>query len=152
MPPDWKREFVSATLRFKKVDICSLSAGSIHVGELVVMGNIATRCNCPGSTLDVAEISRQLHVSKPAVSQMLNSLEKKGCIVRQINPDDRRRISVETTPKGQQVLDESTSRYDDAMELLLQRFGAEEMQALVEQLNRLADIYEELLDEKNTME
>ena len=54
----------------------------------------------PTINLDVPDIQAILHISRPAVSYILNSLEKKDYIFRKISPDDRRKIAITATDAG----------------------------------------------------
>lgn len=148
MYDDVKRQFIHATLHFKKVDVCELSRGAVPLGELVVMGRVQQGCPRSGTCLNVAEIADQLSVSRPAVSQILGSLEEKGYITRQIDPADRRRIAVRNTEEGRKALEESEQLYDEATDQLLQSMSLEELQTLIRLMNRLSDIYQDLKAQK----
>jgi DNA-binding MarR family transcriptional regulator len=76
--------------------------------------------------LKSSEIGHHFHMSRPAVSQMLSSLEKKGFIERTICPEDRRVIYVRLKP-------EAKSRFES--------YGEEIMK-------RVDDIFEELSEEE----
>jgi DNA-binding MarR family transcriptional regulator len=43
---------------------------------------------------------RELGVSKQAASQLIDTLVIRGYLVREVNPDDRRRIAIELTDRG----------------------------------------------------
>ncbi|MDL2327312.1 MarR family transcriptional regulator [Ruminococcaceae bacterium OttesenSCG-928-A11] len=144
MNDDVKRQFIRATLHFKKVDMCELARGGIPFGEMVVMGWVQQRCPAHGGCLNVAEIASQLCVSRPAVSQILSSLEGKGYIVRQIDPADRRRITVVSTEEGAAALEDSQRRYDDAVDRFLASMTMEELETLIRLMNRLTNIYNDL--------
>ena len=144
MYDDVKRQFIHATLHFKKVDVCELSCGAIPLTEMVVMGRVQQGCPHAGTCLNVAEIASQLCISRPAVSQILGSLEEKGYITRQINPADRRRIAVRSTEEGRRVLEQSQQLFDEAADRLLASMTLEELKTLIGLMTRLTDIYEDL--------
>lgn len=150
MYDDVKRQFIYATLHFKKVDVCELSRGAIPLSEMVVMGRVQQGCPQNGTCLNVAEIANHLCISRPAISQILGSLEQKGYITRQIDPVDRRRITVRNTEKGKQVLEESQQLYDEAAEQLLASMSLEELKTLISLMTRLTTIYEDLKARKKT--
>ena len=139
-----REAFISASLRFRKVDFCLAPQAGFHFGELVVLSTVTASGYTAGGRLNVTEIQQRLHVSKPAVSQILNSLEKKGCITRRIDPSDRRKIAVAATPKGDALLKQTNAGYEDAMCELFSRFGEENTKNLAELLNRFADVYEQI--------
>ncbi len=144
MYSDLVDQFVGATLRFRKVNLCDMLGHDIHFGEMIVMDSVARNCKYSNGTLNVSEISTRLHVTKPAVSQILNALEGKGCIDRNICEDDRRKIAVTPTEKGHQYWTETRSQYDQAMAAMLEYISAEDMEKLIELMNQLTDIYEKI--------
>lgn len=136
-----------AMFRMKKLGSSFPFACDIQYGELSVMRRVIEDCPAEGKNLNVVEIQQTLHISKPAVSQILNSLERKGYILRSIDPQDRRKISVSPTQEGAATLQEATAQYERAMQELLQRFGEDNLNALVRQLEALMQVYDELRDE-----
>ena len=82
----------------------------------------------------------RLRISKPAVSYILNTLEKKNYIVREIDPQDRRKISISATPEGVSAARRSAEKYNQAWEELLLQFGEDNMRQLVELLTSLNEL------------
>ncbi|MFR3030784.1 MAG: MarR family winged helix-turn-helix transcriptional regulator [Blautia sp.] len=78
---------------------------------------------------------------KPAVSYILNTLEKKNYITREIDPKDRRKISISATPEGVAAAELSMKKYDEIWTELLTRFGEENMRKLTELLTDLNELY-----------
>jgi len=60
-----------------------------------VLGGMANHAASPG------DLIRELRVSKQAASQLIDSLVLRGFLERHIDPDDRRRLTIELTPRGQ---------------------------------------------------
>ncbi|MGI6153725.1 MAG: MarR family winged helix-turn-helix transcriptional regulator [Christensenellaceae bacterium] len=144
MEPELKEAFVGAIMRFKKVDICAGQKDQLQFSELVVMGKASSGCVCGGKGMNVSEIQQVLHLSKPAVSQTLNGLEKKGYITRTIDPSDRRKITVTLTPAGQKELESGMCCYDRELNEVLERFGAASTKQLIGLISRLIKIIEEI--------
>ena len=59
-----------------------------------VLGGMANR---DGSA---AEVIRELRVTKQAASQLIDVLVLRGYLERQVNPDDRRRMTISLTDRG----------------------------------------------------
>ena len=137
-----KDSFLSASFRFKKLDACYPSHCCIPLNEWVVMDKITNGCVCTSSRLNVTEIQTCMHLSRPAISQILNSLEKKGYIIRDIDLSDRRKLYVTATPKGSAVLKETKVSYEQMLNEVVSKFGEEDKFQLIDYLNRLVDIYE----------
>lgn len=140
-----KRErFFTAMIRFRKIDLCMNPVKDIHYGELIVLVKANEYCNCGASTLDLGELQRILHISKPAVSQIISSLERKGYVVRGIDSQDKRKKTVTVTPSGERILASSLRLYETMFTELFLRFGEEELDTLIASMNKMVDIYERL--------
>jgi MarR family transcriptional regulator, organic hydroperoxide resistance regulator len=68
-----------------------------------------------------SEISNEMGISSARIAATLNSLERKGMIVRQIDISDRRRILVDLTPQGKSLAEE---HHKEAIEMLTKVLGA----------------------------
>ena len=91
-----------------------------------------------------ADIQNGLHVSRPAISQMLNSLEEKGYIRREIDGRDRRRLLLTLTAKGEKIMQVMKGHANRVIAEIISRFGEENTTRLIGLLNRFADISDEL--------
>lgn len=98
----------------------------------------------------ISEISRRTNMSMPAVSQMLNSLEGKGLVVRSMTKNDRRAVFVTLTPTGKALLEEARQDLFATMEEVERRMGKEETDQLIQLSMRLFDIMDEMRDQKKS--
>ena len=94
--------------------------------------------------LDVPGMQKKLHISKPAISYILNTLEKKNYITREIDPKDRRKVSISATPEGKAAARQSQEKYDAVWEELLDRFGEENMRQLIRLIQDLEQLYTDM--------
>ena len=136
--------FITTFVRFKRVDLQNASTTCLQPNELMIISRAANGCACTQKGYHVSEIQQDLHISKPAVSQALNSLEKRGYIVRSIDPDDRRKITVMVTSSGAAELETARRFYDEILADILNRFGTENTETLLALLERLMNILEDL--------
>jgi len=81
-----------------------------------------------------------LGVSKQAVSQVIDVLVSRGYLTRSPDPGDRRRISLELTGRGQEVVDAALHGVEDVDQRLLERVSAEQVEAMRVVLATLAEI------------
>ena len=142
MDGDLQNQFFSAMMRIKKMGAMFFSECEIQMNELAVLQAIAGGCECDGCgsmNLNVPEIQKRLHISKPAVTYILNALEKKDFIVRGIDPRDRRKISITATPAGKLAASKSIEKYDEMWGELVGRFGEDNMRELLALLGGLMD-------------
>ena len=92
--------------------------------------------------LDDPKMQKMLHISKPAISYILNTLEKKNYITREIDPKDRRKVSISATPEGKAAAEESMKRYDELWSEILSQFGEDNMKELIRLIHGLDELYE----------
>ena len=86
------------------------------------------------------DLPADLGVTKQAVSQVIDTLASRGYLTRSPDPDDRRRITLELTERGQQVVD-AVLRGVEAVDLQLQeRVSPEQIEAMRSVLLSLAEI------------
>ena len=120
--------------------------GAPSAAELAALGCI-NRCNTTqcGEADQTAHQSMHetLSVSKAAVSQMLGSLEKRGCIRREIDPENRRKIIITITKKGKSAIDKGQKRMDELFSRIIEQFGEKDTRQFVRLLKRFAEVVDE---------
>lgn len=146
-----KEELVRAMLRFKKMGMNFTSGCEIHMGELAVMKAIAGCPFGPAKSVYVSQIQNNVHITKPAVSQILNTLEKRGYVSREMDRGDRRKIAVSLTPSGREILKRQREDFDKKLEAVISRFGEDNTRQLTKLLTLLADAANETVCEETLM-
>ncbi len=86
------------------------------------------------------DLQAGLGVSKQAVSQLIDTLVSRGYLTRGPDPGDRRRISLELTGRGQEVVAAVQHGVDDVDHRLLERVPAAQVEAMRTVLATLAEI------------
>lgn len=100
------------------------------IGVLLLLKNTSSG---EAREMKVSEISRHMHVTSPAVTQFLKSLEAEGLIERRIDQADRRSVDVVLTTRGEQVAQNAEKAFTTAFGGLAEFLGEE-------QTNQLADL------------
>ncbi len=145
MNEELREQFMAVMARCRKMDAAFSSQCEMQTNELTILHIISGKCACcesRGINLDIRKVQDHLQISKPVVSYILNTLEKKAYIQREIDPRDRRRIAIRITPEGSAAAEISMQHYSEAWNHILSEFGEEEMKELVVLLNRLFSIME----------
>jgi DNA-binding MarR family transcriptional regulator len=102
-----------------------------------VLGGMANRGRTAG------ELVRQLGVSKQSASQLIDTLVVRGYLERHINPDDRRRMDIVLTERGQAAATAVRAGVESVDEELARRLSPNELAALAAGLVTLTEIREE---------
>ncbi len=83
--------------------------------------------------ITVSEISKRLAVTPPTITQILNTLESRGLIERNMDRSDRRVIEVTLTKQGEKVTELAEGAFSAVMKRLIEYMGED-------QSNQLADL------------
>jgi DNA-binding MarR family transcriptional regulator/catechol 2,3-dioxygenase-like lactoylglutathione lyase family enzyme len=86
------------------------------------------------------EMMADLGISKQALSQLIDTLANRGYLERSTDPQDRRRISLELTERGQQVVDAVRRGVETVDDQLCERLPAGQVEAMRSGLAALAEI------------
>ena len=150
MSSELREQFFASIVHFRKLETSLSSECDMQMNEMVILQSIAGTCcsECPCMNLDVPKIQKKLNISKPAISYILNTLEKKKYITRKIDAKDRRKVSISATPEGKAAAAQSKKRFDEIWNEILVRFGEENMRQLLGLMHDLDYLYMTLSSEK----
>lgn len=88
------------------------------------------------------EISCALNVSTARIAVLLNCLEGRGLIKRNIDPSDRRRVEVELTRSGTDEIIMYRERVLETLDVLVREFGEDDTAQYIRLTNRIIEISE----------
>jgi len=89
------------------------------------------------SDLTPSEIAKSMGVTMPAITHVLNALEKEGLLTRQIVQDDKRMFHIALTEKGMKYVKEIEKEYFDTMYELVSFLGEEDSMSLIQLLGKI---------------
>ena len=90
-----------------------------------------------GTSMLTGEVAARMHITSGTVTSLLDNLERKGFVARSNDPDDRRRVLVDVTPKAQAVLDEVLPEIQVVVASMFEHIDDKRQQDL---LDLLADV------------
>ena len=132
-----RKEFFKTILRLKGLKSRFLAHTGISWEASMLLKKIAVDGNIHG-------ICEMFSITKPAVTYMLNSLEKDGYIIRGIDASDRRRIDIKLTRKGRKIVETLINSYELFFNELLARFGDRNARDFIRLFNRFMDLTDEI--------
>jgi DNA-binding MarR family transcriptional regulator len=106
-----------------------------------VLGGIVNRGGTAG------RLVRELGVSKQAASQLIDTLVLRGYLVREPNPEDRRRVTIAVTERGSAAAELVRSGVEAVDAELVELLAPEELNGLRAGLVALCEIRERFEDE-----
>jgi len=130
-------------MQFHKLGWHQKSIAGCKPSEIRVLFCVRRSMNLPIPEIKVSEISKQLDVTSPTITQLLKGLEAKGLIERHIDPIDRRAVVVKLTRKGEMVAQQAADAFFASMHGLLEYLGEEQSNQLVDLLSKVLRYFEE---------
>lgn len=125
---DITREFLDAMTGVRKASKIPHFFSELNYSELAVfraMRFLSGGC-LPKELVKTSDISAQLQISKPALSQVINKLEDKGLVERVVQKSDRRSAYVRFTRKGIGMFERQNAQMHEAISIVVEKMGYED--------------------------
>jgi DNA-binding MarR family transcriptional regulator len=124
-------------MQLKRLELHRQPIANCKPSEIRVLFCIKKSTHATLPEIKVSEISRQLQVTSPTITQLLKGLEANGLIERHIDNIDRRSVGVKLTPKGEAVTQQAMDTALASMHELIEYLGEEQSNQLVELLSKV---------------
>lgn len=98
--------------------------------------------------MKTSDLTKNLCITKPATSKILNALEEKSYIERSSNKEDRRVVYVKLTEEGNLYLEEQKRKFKDFTYKVVEKMGEEDTDNLINLFNKLYNVLEEIQTEQ----
>lgn len=92
----------------------------------------------------ISEISKQLLVTSPTVTELVKSLSSKGYLERMTNSKDKRVSDLKLTDKGEEIVEKVFASYTSFFNGLVDKLGEEKSVLLIELLEQVCEYIEEV--------
>jgi MarR family transcriptional regulator, organic hydroperoxide resistance regulator len=112
--------------------------GGLSNAQYSLLFGLAGQCG-EMSSRDLADAA---DLTPATVTQMLDSLEAAGLVVRSRSEKDKRVVLTTLTERGQQLVDEHRARVEPKWQASLAQFSDDELRTAAAVLARLADYFE----------
>ncbi len=144
MYDELKKEFLHSLFLFRKIKDIMPRHGELTMPEINILNQIYYHKKELGKEVRVSDIQCFVEMTKPALSQYLNTLESKGYILRNIAAVDRRSVALELTEKGNTTLEEGKRFIEAFLDELIDRFGSDNLEQLIALLRRMSETVDEI--------
>lgn len=128
------QEYMEAMFHMRKVNSHKEIHNSVH-GENFVLFFVSQN----GGKAIPSDISNEMGISSARVAAALNSLEKKGLIIRRIDAQDRRRILIDLTDSGKEQVKNHYQMVMNMVKNMLQYLGENDAREFLRIMKRLAE-------------
>ena len=129
------KEFLQTMYKFYQVRSQQLINNAMH-GEAFALNYIASHDN---ATIP-SDIKNAMSISSARIATVLNSLEDKGLIIRQIDSRDRRRTILKLTPLGEKKAEESSQELQNLAKQMLEYLGEDDAKNCIRIIGKLAEM------------
>lgn len=138
------QQLFKAFIQFKQINWHEKQIAGYNPSEIKVLFAIKQGTNEEKKDMKVSEISKQLNITSPSVTQIINKLEKDDIVLRNIDPSDRRAVNIRLTNKGMKVVAEAKAVLSDTFVGLIDFLGEEDSQRLAVLLTKVFTYYEQI--------
>ncbi|OGL39726.1 MAG: hypothetical protein A3C43_05170 [Candidatus Schekmanbacteria bacterium RIFCSPHIGHO2_02_FULL_38_11] len=92
----------------------------------------------------MGELSRNIQVAMPSMTEMIDGLEEVGIVERWRDPDDRRVVRVKLTEKGKKMRKEFMERRREELENIFSKLSSEDWDELIKNLEKASQILKKI--------
>lgn len=139
-----KEEMTSMWRRKQGLDKVPITEGLTRL-EALALQQIwtVTKTDPEKKGIYVSDLAKRMRVMPPSASRTLKTLEERGLVYREADPESRRNTCISLTEKGEEVRAKCMEAIGALMERVIDRMGKEDMEKLIELGNRLSGLVEE---------
>ena len=123
----------------EKAQICG---GEVSVPQCVALQTLAEK-----GPQDNGSLAEELSSSISATTRLVDGLEKRDWVVREKDPEDRRRVLVSLTDEGEQQAEDLLDTCRSALMGVLGRIPTHKQSEVIEAVGVLRDAIEDLVEE-----
>lgn len=134
--------FPESMHRFKKL-FKSIPLPELSHGEFMLLS--ALKIQGENGCMNVSKLAEHMGVSSPSVSRTLGNLEKRQLVERNIDPDNRRSISVKITESGENALEKAHEYLCGFMKSVIDEMGDGNINELIRLMKLMSEIMERKL-------
>ena len=150
MDKELSQQLLHALFKFKKINVKPQGNPDLNLREFAVLIKLAKK-DFQNSLFDdnllTSDLRNILNVTKPAISHIMNSLERKTYIKREIDPFDRRRFLITITTKGHEAMQLMHDQSEKMFSAIIDRFGEENTIQFISLFERFCEIAETVAKE-----
>ncbi len=129
------QEMASTMAQLNRVAWQNESFKELKRSEFMFMAALAIIDGSESEGIKATDLSNHLHVTRAAVTHVLNKLEKTGYVERISDPADRRIVLVRLTENGQQVMEMANSVLLETLNGLIAYLGEHDSYELIRLLS-----------------
>ncbi|MBI4368471.1 MAG: MarR family transcriptional regulator [Candidatus Omnitrophica bacterium] len=123
---EFTRHFREIQVNFSRFYAKVLTRADLTLPQYALLSQILTQ-----GTIPMSSASRQLSISKPAVTNLVDRLEKSKCLLRVPHPEDRRVHLLKITTKGKRIVRKTQVRVLEVLLKTLDQFESKDQKIIL---------------------
>lgn len=140
---DLKESLLSTLQSFNKAMRKNRQSSDLIFHEFLILRNILRLEKEENKRVHPSYLSDRLNLSRSYITAVLNSLEEKKMLVRKMDTEDRRRVTIEITKKGRDVFDDLIKNELQVIDKIIHNLSIEKTLVLVDLLKQATSILNE---------
>ncbi len=137
---EFHRSFRQLHVRFSKFYVRILTQADLTLPQYVLLNQLSGSLAMP-----MTDVSERLFISKPAVTYLVDRLEKRKFLKRMPHPKDRRVSLIEIQPKGERIIQKIQSQVFRYILEVLEKFNPSERKTILKFQTLMGQSIEKLL-------
>jgi DNA-binding MarR family transcriptional regulator len=138
------QKLLQSFMKFRKTGWHDKKIAGFNPSEFRVLAAIQRGANAKNTEMKVSEISQQLRVTPPTITQIINVLDKNGLIERSVDPEDRRAVKIKLNEAGLEAAEQAKRAFTDTFLGLIDYLGEKESEQLAELLSKVNDYFNQV--------
>lgn len=127
---------------------CLQQHGDLANVEFFILLGISIMLETSKNGVTLSEIIEVTGMTMSAASKKISILEKKGFVKRSVSKEDKRKVCIILTEKGEEVCEKERIEKQVWMSEVVSRMGIENAKQMLDLLNMMFDIIEDMEKEK----
>ena len=137
--PDYFREI---QVKFSRFYAHTLNKANLSLSQYALLNQLATAGPIP-----MTEVGEKLHITKPAVTHLVDRLEKNKFLKRLSHPHDRRVYLLKISPKGMKLTRRIQEQVLNIVAETLKHFSADERQTIIRYQKLVSKTVDQVLNQ-----
>jgi len=141
---DHAQKLLKAFSQFRKIHWKPPHVKELKPSEFMVVHTVKNAFMDGTEGLMVSEISDRLNIARPTVTQLVNSLQKKGILDKHNDEKDKRAVRISLSDEGKSLAKQGAEAFYHRFEGLSNYLGEKKSDELAELLQEVFDYFSEI--------
>lgn len=147
---DYVAKFIQILRKVEGLDLFSDSA-KLTKTEFRILREIVQE-DKKGKGIISSELARRIGVTRSAISQIVNKMEKRGIVKRVSAPNDKKIAFIQLSESTRGVYEEQCKQADDMLKQIVAVYGKENMENFISSCNELIETFKKVRAESKERE